>query len=297
MINPLPRLPEFELVKLDSLESTLQFLIENGEAARPYLGGTDLLVAMRDRRAHPKFLVSLSHLEGFDTLTFDAELGVIIGAAVNLNQVIASKAIQTHYPVLALSARQVGGYQLRNRATLVGNLCNASPCGDTIGPSILYQGKAIIVGPTGMRSVGLNNFFTGPGKTVLSAGEIVTSIYFPIPPVPQKGTYLCIGRNKLADLAAVGVTVLVHPDDSLPSGFQFRIALSAVSPTVIVLEEAQALLAEQLISESSFEAAAQIARQNCKPINDIRASENYRRDMVYTLTLRALQQTWLAIQP
>jgi carbon-monoxide dehydrogenase medium subunit len=297
MINPLPRLPQFELVKLDTLESTLQFLIENGDAARPYLGGTDLLVAMRDRRAHPKFLVSLSHLEGFDTLTFDSEIGLTIGAAVNLNQLIASKEIQSHYPVLALAARHVGGYQLRNRATLVGNLCNASPCGDTIGPSILYQGKAIILGPTGMRSVALKDFFIGPGKTALSAGEIVTSIYFPIPPAQHKGTYLCIGRNKLADLAAVAVTVLAHPDDSLPSGFRFRIALSAVAPTGSSGEEAQALLAEQPIHASSFEDAAEIARQNCKPINDIRASESYRRDMVYTLTLRALQQTWQACQP
>lgn len=296
MINPLPRLPEFEFIKLDTLENTVQFLTENGEAARPYLGGTDLFVAMRDRRAHPKFLVSLRHLDGFGTLTFDKEMGLTIGAAVNLNQLIASKAIQTHYPVLALAARQVGGYQLRNRATLVGNLCNASPCGDTIGPSILYQGKAIIVGPTGMRAVALNDFFIGPGKTVLSAGEIVTSIYFPIPPVQQKGSYLCIGRNKLADLVLVAVTVLANPDDSLSSGFRFRIALSAVAPTVVILEEVQALLADQPIHAASFEDAAQIAQQSCKPINDIRACESYRRDMVYILTLRALQQTWKAFQ-
>ena len=297
MINPLPRLPDFEFVKLKTLESTLQFLTENSEAARPYLGGTDLFVAMRDRRAHPKFLVSLSHLEGFKTLSFESKMGLNVGAAVNLNQLIASKEIKTHYPALGLAARHVGGYQLRNRATLVGNLCNASPCGDTIGPSILYQGKAIIVGPTGMRTVALNDFFIGPGKTALSIGEIVTSIYFPLPPAQQKGTYLCIGRNKLADLAAVAVTVLAHPDDALPSGFRFRIALSAVAPTVIIVEEVQALLADQPISESSFEDAAEIARQSCKPINDIRASESYRRDMVYTLTLRALQQTWKACQP
>ncbi|MEA3327849.1 MAG: xanthine dehydrogenase family protein subunit M [Chloroflexota bacterium] len=296
MINPLPRLPEFEYIRLDSIEGTVQFLKNNTVDAHPFLGGTDTFVLLRDRRLHPKYLVDLKHLEGFDALSFDLKKGLTIGAAVNLNQLISSKVIQEHYPILTQAARQVGGYQLRNRATLVGNLCNASPCGDTIGPSIIYHGKANIVGPEGTRDIPLEEFFIGPGKTCLGFGEIVQSLSLPLPPEQNKGIYLCIGRNKLSDLAMAGVTVLAYPDETSTSGYRFRIALSAVAPTVIVVKEAQVLLSDDPINASTLEKAAQISMQNCKPIDDIRASAGYRREMIYTLTLRALQQVWKALK-
>jgi len=292
MINPLPRLPEFEYIRLDSVESSVQFLKEHQGDAAPFMGGTDLFVALRDRRTHPRYLVDLKHLDGFDELSYDAKQGLAVGAAVTLNQLISSGEIQEHYPILRMAAEQVGGLQLRNRATLVGNVCNASPCGDTIGPSMVYDGRANIIGPDGMRSVELDEFIIGPGKTALQAGEVVQSISFPLPPRQNRGTYLCIGRNKLSDLAMVAVTILAYPDDGSLSGFCFRIALSAVAPTVIIDEEAQALLSEHAIDSSTIEKAAQIAMKTCKPIDDIRASEAYRREMVYALTLRALHDVW-----
>jgi len=297
MINPLPRLPKFEYVRLDSIEKTVAFLENNGDEARPFLGGTDTFVALRDRRLHPKFLVDLKHLEGFDALSFDNEEGLTIGAAINLNQLISSKEVQNHYPVLVQAASEVGGYQLRNRATMVGNLCNASPCGDTIGPSMIYFGKATIVGPEGKKVIPLEDFFIGPGKTCLGVGEIVQSLKFPIPPEQSEGIYLSIGRNKLSDLAMAAVTAFGYPDDQSASGFRFRIALSAVAPTVIIVKDAEVLLSEHQIESSTIEKAAQIAKQQCKPIDDIRASQDYRREMVYALTLRALQQVWKALQP
>ena len=296
MVNPLPRLPQFEYIRMDSVEKTVSFLKDKQDEARPLLGGTDLFVVMRDRRLHPKFLVDLKHLNGFNTLTFDNEKGLTVGAAVSLNQLISSKEVQTHYPVLVQSARQVGGYQLRNRATLVGNLCNASPCGDTIGPSMIYNGKANVVGPSGERVIPLNGFFTGPGQTSLEIGEIVQSLSFPLPPKGSKGTYLSIGRNKLSDLAMAAVTVSAFPNEKSTSGFHFRIALSAVAPTVIYVKEAQELLADQPINDTTIEKAAQIARRVCKPIDDIRASKAYRREMIYTLTLRGLHEVWKSLQ-
>jgi carbon-monoxide dehydrogenase medium subunit len=179
---------------------------------------------------------------------------------------------------------------LRNRATLVGNICNASPCGDTIGPSILYGGEVNILGPGGKRIIPLEAFFLGPGKTVLDEGEIVQSISFPVPTKGNKGTYVCIGRTKLADLAIVGVTVLAYPKDQNASGYVFKIALSSVAPTVIVLEDVSNVLSEGSIDTSNLEKVANLARAKCKPIDDIRASQEYRREMVYRLTLHALNQ-------
>lgn len=292
MLNPNPRLPELEYIKPDSLKSAVNFLKDTASQSVPYLGGTDCFIALRDKKLLPKYLVDLKHLNGFTSLAFDDQNGLSIGAAVTLNQMIESDAVQTHYPILAQAAQAVGGYQLRNRATVVGNLCNASPCGDTIGPCMVYQGDASVVGPEGSNSVGLAHFFTGPGETILEAGNIVQSIHLPPPPAQSRGRYLSIGRNKLADLAIVAVTVLAFPDLTVGSGFRFRIALSAVAPTVIFVDQAQALLSESPINPSALEKAAQIARRTCKPIDDIRASARYRRDMVHALTLRALQDVW-----
>ena len=142
MINPLPRFPEFEYIRLDTIDQTVKFLNDNQSEAYPFLGGTDILIGVRDRKLHPKYLVDLKQLNGFDDISFDQDKGLTIGAAVTLNQLISSKDVSQNYPILSQAASHVGGYQIRNRATLVGNLCNASPCGDIIGPSLIYQGKA-----------------------------------------------------------------------------------------------------------------------------------------------------------
>ena len=296
MINPLPRLPEFQYTRFDSIDQTVKFLDDHRGEAHPFLGGTDIFIGLRDRKLHPKYLVDLKHLQGFGDLCFDLEEGLTIGAAVTLNQLIQSKEVNQHYPVLSQASSHVGGYQIRNRATLVGNLCNASPCGDTIGPSLIYQGHANVIGPDGSRIIPLEEFFLGPGKTDLRPGEIVQAINFPRPPQESQGCYLCIGRNKLADLAIAAITILAFPDDSAASGYRFRIALSAVAPTVIIVEAAQNLLSDNKINPTTLQEAANIAMQNCKPIDDIRASKSYRREMIYALTLRGCQQVWKALQ-
>ena len=292
MNNPLPRLPDFEYIRLDAPESTVAFLKEHQGQAKPILGGTDLFVVLRDRRIQPKYLVELKHLEGFDVFNFNPDKGLTLGAAITLNQVISSNLVQEHYPILGQAARQVGGYQLRNRATLVGNLCNASPCGDTIGPSLLYQGTLEVLGTDGVRSIPLTDFYLGPGKTSLQPGEIVRAIQFPMPSETSKGVYLAFGRNKLSDLALAAVTILAAPHPAAASAFRFQIALSAVSPTVILVKEADALLSDQQITPASFEQAAKIAMDQCRPIDDIRSSKAYRRELVYNLTLTALHQVW-----
>lgn len=296
MLNPLPRLPEFAYIKLESLNETVQFLKNHWDEAHPFSGGTDTFVALRDRKLHPRYLVDLKHLPGFKALNYDPEQGLTIGGAVTLNQLIASTSVQEHYPLINQAARHVGGYQLRNRATLVGNLCNASPCGDTIGPSMIYHGKANIIGPGGKRTLPLGDFFIAPGETALKIGEIVQSITYSLPPVDSKGVYSCLGRNNLADLAIAAVTVLAYPDESATSGYRFRIALSAVAPTVIMVTAAQDLLSVAKVNDKCLQRAARHAVQSCKPIDDIRASKAYRLEMVYTLTLSALRLVWKMLQ-
>src|SRR5512136_590125 len=200
-----PTLPEFDYIKLDTLTEASQFLADHPDEARPFLGGTDVFVRMRDGFLTPKFLVDVKHLDGTNKLLFDPQTGLTIGAAVNMNRVIAYQDAQEHYPVLVEACRSVASYQLRNRATVAGNICNASPAGDTIGACLLLDGILHIHGTGGARQEPLSGFFIGPGKTTLKPGDIVTAITLPLPAVGSKGVYIKLGRNQLSDLSIVGV--------------------------------------------------------------------------------------------
>ncbi|MDO9545923.1 MAG: xanthine dehydrogenase family protein subunit M [Pelolinea sp.] len=291
MNQPHPRLPEFKYYQPKSSKEAVDFLDKHADQSRPYAGGTDCFNQVRDRRILPQYLVDLKSIGGFRDIKFDPKKGLTVGAAVPLNEIIFHPKVKQHYPVLIDAAREVGGYQLRNRATLVGNLCNASPCGDTIGPCLVYLSKVHIVGPGGKRKVDLKDFFEGPGKTSLKPGEIVESISFPIPPAGAKGAYQSIGRNKFGDLAIAAVTVLGYEKKDNPSGYEFLLTLTAVAPTVIFANLAQDILRMQPITHSILEQAAAACSEACKPIDDIRSSARYRRDMIRMLALRGLEET------
>jgi CO/xanthine dehydrogenase FAD-binding subunit len=295
MINPHPGLPEFDYIKPATLDEASHFLTQHPNEARPLLGGTDCFVRMRDGFWNPKYLVDVKHLAGMDCIEFDPTTGLTIGAAVNMNRVIASPEINKHYPLLAEAAHTVASYQLRTRATIVGNICNASPAGDTTGACIVLGAKLHIFNAKGQRTEWLHSFFTGPGKTVLQTGDIVTAISFPMPPSSCAGRYLKLGRNKVGDLAIVGVTALGYPDASAPSGFRFKIALASVAPVPLVPAKAEALLAEKEINETTIAEAAQLAMDACTPIDDVRGGARYRKYMVRNMTRQALSDVWACL--
>ena len=291
MNQPYPRLPKFNYVQPLSTREAVDFLGKHADQSRPYAGGTDCFVQIRDRRMLPQYLVDLKSIKKLREIRFDAKKGLTIGATANLNEINHHPKVLTHYPILAQAAEEVGGYQLRNRATLVGNLCNASPCGDTIGACLVYGAAVHIIGPKGERTVELKDFFEGPGKTCLQAGEIATALHLPIPYAGSKGVYQSIGRNKLGDLAIAAVTILGYPDKKNPSGYTFRITLTAVAPTVIFAVDAEEILKSTKIEKGTLEQAANACGKACKPIDDIRGSADYRRDMINMLALRGLEQT------
>jgi len=292
MINAHPGLPEFDYIHLDSLQEASKFLAEHAGDALPFLGGTDIFVRMRDGFWKGKYLVDVKGLDGSDQIVFDPSNGLKLGAAVNMNRVVSSPDVQKHYPLLAEAARTVASYQLRTRATIVGNLCNASPAGDTTGACMVYDGVLEVHGPSGFRQEPLSTFFLGPGKTVLKPGDIVTAIQFPIPPPNHAGRYLKLNRNKLGDLSIVGVTVLGYPDNKIPSGFLFRIALASVAPIPLVATQAENILADNKIDKTIIASAAQATMEACAPIDDVRGSARYRKLMVRNLTKQALNEVW-----
>lgn len=292
MLEPHVALPEFDYVKPTTLTEACQFLATHAGEARPLLGGTDIFVRMRDGHWHDKFLVDVKGLDGTDELRFDEENGLTIGAAVPMNRVLQHTAAREHYALLLSAARTVASYQLRSRATIVGNICNASPAGDTIGACLVYQGVLNVHGLNGTYQIPLSEFFRGPGQTALEAGDIVTSIRLPVPPAGAQGSYQKLGRNQLGDLAIVGVTALGYPDEEAKSGFAFRLALAAVAPTPLVPVEAQTTLATGPINEETIAIAAVQAMEACSPIDDVRGGAEYRRLMARNLTKRALTEVW-----
>jgi carbon-monoxide dehydrogenase medium subunit len=291
-INTHPTLPEFEYILPDTLVEASEFLSRHPDEARPFLGGTDVFVRMRDGFLTPKFLVDVKNLNGTNDLRFDPKAGLTLGAAVNMNRVIFSPEVQAHYPLLAEACRSVASYQLRTRATIVGNICNASPAGDTIGVCLALDGVLTIHGVNGPRQEPLGSFFLGPGKTTLEPGDVVTAIHLPLPPKGCKGIYLKLGRNQLSDLSIVGVTALGHPDSSCQSGYRFRLALASVAPVPLVPAEAETYLANHPIAPESLREAARLSAEACSPIDDVRGSARYRKQMARNLSAKALAEVW-----
>jgi CO/xanthine dehydrogenase FAD-binding subunit len=294
--TPTPGLPEFDYVKPASLAEASRFLAEHAGQARPFMGGTDVFVRMRDGVWKEKYVVDVKGLDGMDAITFDPAGGLTIGASVNMNRVIASPEMNEHYPLLAEAVHTVASYQLRTRATIVGNICNASPAGDTIGACLVLGGILRVHGVNGAREEPLSTFFLGPGQTALKPGDIVTAIRFPLPPPGYATRYIKLGRNAIGDLAIIGVTALGYPDSSAPSGYRFRLALASVAPLPLVPIQAEAVLAGKPITQATIAEAAQAAMDACTPIDDVRGSARYRKLMVRNLTRRAVTEVWEQIK-
>ncbi len=296
MQNAHPGLPEFEYIKPASLAEASQFLAQHAGEARPFSGGTDTFVRMRDGFWKEKYLVDIKGLDGTTELSYDPACGLTIGAAVNMNRVIAFPQVKRFYPLLAEAARTVASYQLRNRATVIGNICNASPAGDTIGACLVFGASLRVHGVDGPYALTLANFFKGPGKTSLKKGDVVTALQIPPAPVNSAGTYIKLGRNSLGDLAIIGVTVLGYPDPMSTSGFRFKIALASVAPVPLIPVKAEEHLAGQKITEKTIDEAAKSAMDSVTPIDDVRGGAKYRKLMVRNLTRKALLEVWEKIK-
>ncbi len=287
-----PALPDFEYVRPKSLSEASQFLAAHAGEARPMLGCTDIFVRMRDGVWRDRYLVDVKCLEKMQDISYSPGHGLSIGAAVSMNRVIAFPAVRDCYGVLAQAAASCASYQLRTRATIVGNVCNASPAGDTIGACLLLDAVLDVHGVAGMREEPLRSFFHGPGKTNLKPGDIATSVRLPLSHAGMVGRYVKLGRNKLSDLSIVGITAVGWPDKSAASGFRMRLALASVAPVPLVVEGVEALLAGKKIDEQLIAEAGEVAMLACDPIDDVRASARYRKLMVRNLSVKALTEVW-----
>jgi carbon-monoxide dehydrogenase medium subunit len=273
----------FEYFEPASLPEAVALLTRYQGRAQPLAGGTDLLVELKEQLRRADCVVNIKKIPGIGTLSFDPREGLRIGALVTSREIEISPITQQNYSSLVQAARELGSIQVRNRATIIGNVCRASPSADTLPPLIADGAVVSIHGAEGRRSVALEDFFTGPGKTVLKPDELVTEIVVPAPPPRTGKVYIKHGRRKAMELATVGVAVTLSRDE-------IRIVLGAVASTPIRAKKAEALLRGKSLDAKLISEAARAAAEESRPISNVRASAQYRREMVEVLTRRAIEQ-------
>lgn len=282
----------FDYVAARSMEEFSSLMRQHGEEARILAGGTDLLVAMKEKELKTRYLIDIKGIPGFTGISYSPSQGLKIGALSTIHSIETSQAVSDNFPTLCEAASQLGSYQVRHRATLGGNLCNASPAADTATPLMALDAKLNVASEKGERTIPIEQFFVGPGKTALNPGEILKSVTVPTKP-PQTGSnYIKLGRRRAMDCAIVNTAVLLtlNPQDN--SCKNVRIALGSVAPTPIRAVEAEKMLKNQKINSDLITKAALTAQHAAKPISDVRASADYRYKMTKVVVTRALTNAY-----
>ena len=260
-------------------------LMAGEPGARFVAGRTDLMVRIRDGSLRPASLVSLRNIPELSGVTLGDD-GARIGAATPIGDLATDAGLMSSYRVLVEAARALGSVQIRNAATIGGNLCNASPCADTAPPLLVTEATVRIVGPDGERELPIEEFFTGPGLTRLGRDEILAEIKIPPQAPGVRATFLKKGRVAM-DLSQVSVAVLLDSDGG--SCVRARVAAGSVAPRPIRLREVEAVLEGGALDDARIARAREVAQGEVQPITDVRATAEYRRHMSGVLVQRAVE--------
>jgi carbon-monoxide dehydrogenase medium subunit len=279
----------FEYFEPQNIEEVLSLLIEYGDRAKVIAGGTDLVPMMKQRTVKPEYIISLG-LAGLNYVDIGSETGLRIGALTTIRSLEQSRQLQSTYTVISQAASQLGSIAIRNVATVGGNLCNASPSAEMAPPLMALSATIRLVSLVGERIVPLDEFFTGPGTTVLKPDELMTEIQVPAPLPNTAGVYLKHSQRGGEDLAVVGVAAVLTMDSENDVCTIARLILGAVAPTPMRAYNAEAVLKGKQINDKLIKEAAQIASDESRPIDDIRSSAEYRKEMIKVFARDAIRQ-------
>jgi CO/xanthine dehydrogenase FAD-binding subunit len=273
---------EFDYVKPRTLREAVKTLAHYGTRARVLAGGTDLITLIAEDVVTPAVVVDIKGVSGLDKIEF--KNGVLtIGALVTFSDLRDSTVVAKKFPVIREMTGWVASVGIRNRATMVGNICSAVPCCDS-GPVLLvYDAAVLVAGPSGKRKVPLRDWFLGPRKTVLKPGEIATGIAVMLPKKKHGACFVKLRRYEGEDLAQASVTVLAYADN------HYRISFGSVAPRPIRGERIEALLKGRPLSDDLIQQAVRLVPGEITPITDIRATKEYRMHMVGVMLERGLR--------
>lgn len=280
-------LKSFEYFEPRTVEEVVRILFMYGGEAKVLAGGVDLVPKMRKRQIQPKCLVSIQRIPGIDYIEGDGAEGLRIGALTSLRFIELSPAIQKDYELLHEAIHQIASIQVKNMGTAVGNLCVATPASDIALPLLVLGAKLRIVGLTQERNVPIEKFFIGVGQTVLQPSEIVTEVLLPSPPAATGGAFLKLVRTA-TDVAKVNVAVTVTVTDGICQ--DIKIALGSVAPTPIRANKAEEALKGKKLDQETIAEAAETAAEETKPIDDIRSTAEYRKEVTKVLVRRAIEK-------
>ena len=281
-------LPQFEYLAPKTIGEACNLLLELGSPAKVMAGATDLIPPMKDKAISPEYLIDLKKIPDLDYLEYDEKEGLKIGALTTLRTIETSPLVKEKNPAVAHAAKVVASTQIRAKGTMAGNICNASPSCDT-APNLLAQGAKILVqGPNKDRIIQAEDFFLGVKKTSLEPGEIVTGIVIPPLAENERAAYIKHAVRKAMDLAMIGVAVKIKVEDGICT--DAHIALGAVAATPIRAPKAEEALIGKALTDEVIVKASEEAMDSCHPISDIRASAEYRKDMIRVFTKRAVRQ-------
>lgn len=280
----------FDYLEPARLEEAVALLEKYNGRAKVIAGGTDLIPQMRNREIKPEYVINIARLPGLDYITYDVKEGLRIGALTPLRALEESSELQQRYPVISQTANRMALVGVRSMATLGGNLCNAAPSADTAPILIGLSARVKIVSPNGERIVQLEDFFTGPGTTVLRKSELLTEIQVPRLQKRTGAVYLKLGRRGAIDLAIVGVAAVITLESQGEVCREAKIVLGAVAPTPMRARQAEERLKGKKINKKIIEESAQTASREARPITDVRAPAAYRTGMVKVFTQQAIRE-------
>jgi len=280
---------DFTYLAPTTLKAAIGLLSEHRGKVKVLAGGTDLMLQLQDGMFSPDYVVDVKNIPELMTLDYGPRSGLTIGAATPLRSVETSAVVLEKYPHLAASAGEIGSIQIRNQASFGGNIGTATPSGDGIPALVSLDATARIASVRGERKVPLTEFFKGVRKTVLETDELLIDLHIPPPAAKTSGSYVKLDTRPQMDLAIVGVATTVTVSADGKKIQKAAICLGAVAPTPIRVPEAEEILAGQPVTDDLLARAGAAAARAARPISDVRASAEYRREQCDLMTQRALR--------
>ena len=281
-------LTPFELLMPGSLQEALLQYSSLGKECRILAGGTDVLVEMHSGHASPACLMDIKNLPELKNLEYAADKGLTIGALTTHRQLETLPVIKTAYPALFEGVSQVGSVQIRHRGTIGGNICNAAPSGDTLGPLLALDSRLVLQSIHGKRELSFEDFFTDAKKTALQEGELLTHILVPAPAPLSSSAYTKHTRRNAMDLAMLGAAVNLSCEADGSTCKAVRIALSTAGPTPMRAKQAEEFLTGRKLTEKVLKEAGELASAGAKPRSSWRATAEYRHELLKVLVPRTI---------
>ena len=284
----------FDYLRPSSLDEACRILSRSEGRSKVLAGGTDLLVRIRQGLILPEAVISLADIKELSHISFEPDRGVTIGAMTTLDAVESSKEIKENFRSVTEAAGEIGSPQVRSRATIGGNLCNASPSAD-MAPSLISYGATALIGDGKQdRTIPLEDFFTGPGQKVLKNGELMKEIHIPLSPQPNFGTYEKASRSSM-DPAIVSIGMLAVFESHGESCRDLKLVLGAVAKTPFRAIEAEDMAKGHRLNDALIDKVSQMASDEARPISDVRSTADYRRHLIKVMVGKILvaARSWL----